>query len=363
MESLYEHFGYSTNVTSILPGKDRHQKTIKTDKEEKTCDRYPDAPLYGVELEVACNHSVKDIIDAQDKKPFFICKKDTSITGNGFGRYEFVTRPMDFRSQRIRWGRFFSKFLEEGGGYRGFDTTVDTNNGMHIHIGREAFTPEHIQRFAWFIVDPVNYPFILAMSERGVSLGGYAETPSFGRLSRRDAFREVMKHCSRRGAIYVTGSKPTYEVRLFKGIVSYPSLVKNLEFVDSLFHFTMHSSYSNTTVDAYITWLGTQPANKYKMLRKFISRINKKVFLDIKLHLRLFHIKTVDEAITFSKKRGVVITDDMLKFLNKKIRASSGGRSFPLSLEKGKLIRNPKLFSKLIDQEEDSLKHFIDKAA
>lgn len=265
-ERLYTTFSYSTNVMNILG-----EKFISEPKEFKP-------PFYGVELEMSTDYSQRDLIDATEE-PFFILKSDSSISGNKSRVYELVTLPMSIVAHKKRFAHFFSNL-----DYDTFDRSITTTNGMHVHISRAAFndtkgkdTESHLRKFSYFFINPSNYQFLLAVSERTEdSLQRFSPIPrpSTHDIANHKALFKQSTGCWGRGAINVTSGKPTVEVRLFKGIVSYATIVKNLEFTDSVFFFTQQATRSTLTLHHYLNWLKLQPANKYKTLREFYRRIN-----------------------------------------------------------------------------------------
>src|SRR5688572_21763506 len=285
---LHRIMGYSARATSeIAPQIVSTRRRKGSDKEVPTTGG---ELLYGIELELATNHHVRKIIDSQ-QFPFFIAKQDSSISGHGDYYMECVTVPMDYRGQRKAWGKFFAEFWEDEktlpsgikqhGGYQGFDLTTNTSNGMHIHMTKAAFTPAHLKRFTWMICKPEHASFITYLSERGTDLGVYATLPSFGSHynTNKKRYDHLMQLLPSRGAVSVnTSSGRTIEVRLFKGIVSYASLLKNLEFCDALYYFTLEMPYSKLTMKDFKLWLqgkmkDSKPQRAYKALNLFISKM------------------------------------------------------------------------------------------
>jgi hypothetical protein len=255
--SLSRVLSYSTNVLDHLP------YTITGPKE-------PKAPLYGVELEACGDYSAGDLIAAQ-KDLFFIMKQDGSIHGSKPNCYEMVTVPATMKAHKRLWAEFFEKI-----DYTKFDTSKDTGNGMHVHIDRKSFTKNHLNRFTWFITNPGNDDFMLAISERPTKANyqEWARTPNhFGHTTKITASRYASStNGSLRGAVHCKGTK-TVEVRIFKGIVSYATIVKNLEFVDSVFDYTSTTMLCQLSLANYLSWLKKTPKNKYQMLKTFIGEI------------------------------------------------------------------------------------------
>lgn len=285
--SLYKVFVYSANAHDLLGS-----KFVKHTKELT-------APFYGVELELKTDYTPQEMIDAYSGDPFFILKNDGSITGTKRYAYELVTQPMTITAHKLQWAETFANW-----DYDKFDRSNNTSNGMHIHIDRKVFDdnsktsknpkladqfkiridtpPEHLKRFCYFFLNPCNYNFIVAVSERNnvantFSPGGFAVIPTH-RITACTNKRELYNNAydywrSERGTVNVGTNKPTVEIRMFKGLVSFPTIVKNLEFTDSMVAFTRVTHRNNLTLKAYSNWLNTLPPNKYKTLREFYKRI------------------------------------------------------------------------------------------
>lgn len=248
---------YSANVLDFLP------YTIKGPKE-------PKAILYGVELEACGDYTVPELIDAQ-KDLFFIAKQDGSIHGDKPNAYELVTVPASLKAHKRLWAEFFEKV-----DYTAFDTSRDTGNGMHVHIDRKSFTQRHLNRFTWFITNPANTDFMLAVSERPTkkNFEEWARLPNhFVHSSKIQASKGAnVTNSGIRGAVHFKRDK-TVEVRMFKGIVSYATVVKNLEFVDSVYHYTQQTMLCQLGLKHYLAWLQNTPKNKYQMLKTFLAEI------------------------------------------------------------------------------------------
>lgn len=338
--SLYRMFQYSTNVLSILP-------YPKTEPKER------DPVLVGVELELNTDYDVKPLIDAC-AEPFFIAKPDSTISGCKRNCMELVTVPSSFKYLKRAYAQWFDKL-----DYEQFDTSVSTNNGMHVHIGREHFEDQHHMRnFCWFFNNPANLDFIYKMSERGnmTSFQQWSPTLRFGGLSRASAFRKVYDLLSSgglRGATNFKGGRSgaTVEVRIFRGIVSYASICKNLEFVEAVFHFTKSlSSYRQLSLSAFVDWLKAQPRNKYIMLRKFLDALPMdKILLKADLDDWLFLETNPDRMLARLRKAPFPLTKAHLAVLNKGRKNpflfDSDGQLILKRLDQGKLAAYDKSFA------------------
>jgi hypothetical protein len=300
---LEQILNYSANVLEYLP------YTIKGPKE-------PASTLYGVELEACSDYSPKEIIAAQ-KDLFFILKQDSSITGSKIERYEMVTVPASLRAHKRLWAEFFEKV-----DYRQFDTTKETGNGMHVHIDRKAFSKAHLNRFTWFIINPANKDFLFTVSERPTkrNLDEWANTPNTSAYSKKvkAAICAVTLNGRMRGAVHFKANK-TVEVRIFKGIVSYATVVKNLEFVDSVVEFTRVTNLSQVTLKNYFSWLSTQPSNKYTVLRTFFTEAKAEQHLPL-AELTEYVWNVDDEEVVTEKlnRAPFKVTPEHITSLNKK---------------------------------------------
>lgn len=296
---------YSANVFDYLP------YTIKGPKE-------PAAVLYGVELEANGDYTPKELITAQ-KDLFFIMKQDGSVWGSKSQNYELVTVPASLKAHKRLWAEFFEKV-----DYQMFDTSKDTGNGMHVHIDRKAFKTGHLNRFTWFITNPANEDFILAISERPNkrNLEEWARMPEHSRLPTKlkAAQQASLTNLGIRGAVHYKRDK-TVEVRLFKGIVSYATVVKNLEFVDSVFHYTQQTALSQLSLKHYLAWLQRTPKNKYQMLKAFLSEVKLPDLVASSEVVELIWTEKAEHTVAEKlNKAPFKLTNAHITYLNKKRR-------------------------------------------
>ena len=336
---LFNRLSYSTNIMSLM-----ENTFIKLNHEQNPI-------FYGVELEVSTSYNVRELIEAQHKL-FFACKEDSSISGSHPNRAELVTVPMSFKAQKLYWAKFFSKL-----DYDKFDTSRKTTNGMHVHIGHKHFADKgHVARLSWFINNPSNYQFLFAISERETSsLQNYAAIPQIegSRLTKVGAIKETVFLSGRhRGALNVGSDKGTIEVRLFKGIVSYACVVKNLEFVDALMAFTQEAtSQLQMTVNTFVKWLDRTDVNRYPVLKKFIKSISNidDILKIAPIHDSIINIQDPQKVCDLVNKKGLQKDNVIISWLNKKV----GKRTYILDKATGKLITERPLGSKIASMDRD----------
>jgi hypothetical protein len=297
---------YSSNVLDFLPF------TIRSPKEEK-------APLYGIELEASTDYSPGEAITHQ-KDLFFICKSDGTITGRGYYKYEMVTVPATFKSHKRLWADWFSKL-----DYNKFDTSKNTGNGMHVHVDRKAFyNKEHLDKFTWFFINPANYDFHFEVSERPNKrdFERWSPTPCLevrGASTKLKTLKSAVAcNGGLRGIVHFK-KDISVEVRMFKGVVSYATIVKNLEFVDSVFHFTGEHRSLQISLKTYLNWLNSLPKNKYTMLRKFLSELStlQTILTSNEIKEYLYLHTSVESTVNKLNKAPFRITNKHLAILNK----------------------------------------------
>lgn len=245
------------------------------------CYREPDEPaltttLFGVELELSTDYDVMDVVSAFGT-PFAICKSDASVNGSKTHSYEVVTVPASLRIQRAMWTKFFRTIDESK-----FDTSTKTNNGMHVHVGRDAFrrsngdtNNNHLIRFSYFFNNPANRWFIVAMSERTAdNISGYCNFVNLlDYKTKGKTIANVVKNGNRGKMFAVNHSKAhTIEVRIFKGIVSYSSVIKNLELVDAVLNYTADCSLQECNAMGLAKWISSLPKSRYRALRVYLER-------------------------------------------------------------------------------------------
>jgi hypothetical protein len=307
--TLYTIMNYTTNVLNVLPYPN------KTPKEK-------DPILVGVELEVATDYSMRDLIDAA-KEPFFIGKSDASITGSKHNKVELVTAPSSFKYLKRAYAQWLNNL-----DYTKFDTTTTTNNGMHVHVGREHFEDNtHIRNFCWFFNNPANSDFLIYISERGnyEAMMRYSPFYQFPQgCTRTKAFRQVYHFLGSgfRGITNFKGgweSAKTVEVRMFRGVVSYASIVKNLEFVEAIFNFTKGlTSYRQLSLSGFLSWLKETPSNKYILLKKFIDMGNMdKMTAAADVKDILFNETNEEKIVNLLKHSTLKLTNEHISVLNR----------------------------------------------
>lgn len=365
---LSEVFGHDLKVTRFFP------KPILCKNENNN------TPTFGVELELTTDLSVDKLIDSQ-KELFFVCKQDSSIRGSMPHAYELVTAPMSMKAQRKYWGEWFANT-----DLSHFDTSKKTNNGMHIHIGRNAFdknwnaarkeyTPKivhvkaensplrgktrtispHLRKMVYFITHPANSEFMLFLSERDAdSLQRWAPIPNYASQNKKQLLSKCLEAAGNlRGAINLT-NRETVEIRLFRGVVSHATLEKNLDIVESFIGFTKDTSYKKLSIKDYLEWLENQPKNKFYALRLFLKDSDIESMTKAnEIYTLIFAEKSPHKMLDILKKSNIKIEEQELKLINNQLPQQS------FLLKNGELILNPDVFSKLSKYDEIFTKRYL----
>lgn len=319
-EPLYQVLNYSTNPCSILDW------PIVEPGEHKPM-------LYGVELECTFDYPLKEVIDAAHT-PFFIAKQDSSISGSKRQAAELVTVPMSLKALKRHYAHWFQNL-----DYTRFDVTKDTTNGMHVHMDRQGFDgKKHIQNLAWFYLNPANRDFLIYVSERGSleAMNRYSPIAQFpNNMSKIKAYKRVVEVASAHRGIVNFGKQTTVEIRMFRGIVSFAELCKNLEFVDAVFQFTRgEKSLGQLSAAHFIAWLRKTPVNRYTMLKKFIDRCKNldSLMLACEVYDEVFNITDPEKIKELLNKSKLQLTNAHVTILNRGKK-----RTFVLNKETGLL--------------------------
>jgi hypothetical protein len=254
-----------TEVTFDLPDywKDEHNYSYQMDPDTfnffRTTDRDKgDTLMFGLELEVStkiCNEELQYIVTEVEPKqePFFITKDDSSITRSMDYGYEIVTVPCTPRYLKQEFKILFDK-IEKLVNDKGksiedyFDTAIDLNNGIHIHVGKDAFEYEqggglHARKFlaAWNQWDSSTKALLQEMSRRKSDYSHHQYTPIdngyLGKTLARRLHKRLAPHSEGRSVCHGRKSQ-TYEVRLFQGIFDITHVLSCIEAVEAMYYFT-----------------------------------------------------------------------------------------------------------------------------
>ena len=304
-DPLYSILQYTTNPCTLIDW------PLKEPGEHKPM-------LYGVELECVFDYQIREIIDAQ-YTPFFIAKSDSTISGSKRYAAELVTIPMSLKAHKRHWAHWFKKI-----DYGRFDTSKNTTNGFHVHMDRAGFEGDkHIRNLCFFYLNPANRDFLIHISERGSydQMSRYSPIPSFlPGYSKIKAFKSA-RRCAEGARGIINLQKPaTIEIRMFRGIVSFGELVKNLEFVDAAFQFCRgEKSVNSLSVKHFMEWLRKTESNRYTVLKKFMDQCKNfdELMTSCEIYNHVFNLTDPLKIIEVVNKSGLQLTNAHVTVLNK----------------------------------------------
>ena len=228
-----------------------------------------DSVYMGIELEVEMKEGLQQysaIVANRFQEAagsFVYLKKDSSISKEGF---EIVTHPANlsfWKENSIFWNaiRKLTRTCEAW--------SVD-NCGMHVHISRSAFNhDDHMAKFLLFINS--NRLLSAFVAERyNAKQAPFMEMNFETAKNIATLNTKINRHC----AVNVQGNIPTVEVRIFKGNLKKQRMLKNIEFVHSVFSFT--KTETALEVEPYIEHVVTNKA-LYPNLCAYISKYKSKL--------------------------------------------------------------------------------------
>lgn len=221
----------------------------------------------GMELEFGCKDTfaMVDLIDKYFSGRENICymKRDASVDG-----IELVFQPYTFNSFKEMTSKQLYPLLRKliQNGCKGHN-----EGGIHIHTSLDAWEGNQLLNlYTFFYQNTGNHKFIVAISQRKEEkLDEWASLEGIDVDDVRDAIvdkegDEIID--DRYRALNMT--RHTLEFRIFNSSLKYTRILKNAEFVKSMYEFT--KTDEPMTVKAYKKWLFANPEG-YKELIEFIN--------------------------------------------------------------------------------------------
>ena len=223
----------------------------------------------GVEIEINKFEPIaEEFLDgmSRESREFIYLKEDGSIGPDGA---ELVTMPATidafkkiFPFDELDWARSM--------GARSFHYS---NCGFHIHVARSAFTSTHMWKFVKFqLANPALCQRVAQRDESSYASWYYEE-------SERRSLPDYVKGKKSNGRRYLAinfQNRATVELRYFKGNILRSAIMKNLEFVQSIYDYTKPLSAAHVmcgalTEEAYNDWLFSENGDNYPNLVHFLK--------------------------------------------------------------------------------------------
>lgn len=202
--------------------------------------------MMGVELEVSTSEPPREFT-WNTPFPAIYAKPDSSISSPGFGGqgFELVTVPADMAHQKAIWANVFRNT-------KGCDVyrDADTTNGLHIHLDQESSfeDDEHLKKFCAFFLSskPKQKAWLMTVAQRTQhSFDSYCHTARRNERLNTMSIADMREIFSRRsgGHYAVCFSRyNTVELRVFRGVYSYASMLSAFEFLEAIVQWTKDST-------------------------------------------------------------------------------------------------------------------------
>ncbi len=225
----------------------------------------------GIELEVEkMSPHAGDFLEAAGEKsydPYFVyLKSDGSLSSTGV---EIVTMPATLEAFKELWPQHAMDNVR-GYGARSYHYH---SCGFHIHVSRTAFTPSHMWKFARFQMRNASLCQRVGQRENSSYAEWYAINDSLQNLP------EIVKGKDSNRSRYIAINfqrNDTVEMRYFKGNILEAAIMKNVEFIDSIYEYTKQLtagdiiSRNGLARHKYLRWLVETGASRYPYLLEFL---------------------------------------------------------------------------------------------
>mgnify|MGYP001569000882 CR=1 FL=1 len=239
-----EVHSYTANPI-VVCGKDNSYKDISNNK-----SKYNPVLYLGVELEVEAKANInfntavgrtEDLLHN-----FAIMKHDGSLSDRGF---EICSVPATLEYHKQKWDNFLDVAPKYLYSYKG------GRCGLHVHMSADAISPLTLAKMLLFINADDHNIFLSDLSSREVnSRSSYCMTDN-----RKDKISKILslypENDNRYSALNIKTSKPTIEMRIFRGNLKKNSFFRSLEFCVALRNFCMDTSCTNTELSSLFKWI------------------------------------------------------------------------------------------------------------
>lgn len=135
--------------------------------------------------------------------------------------------------------------------------------GLHIHMSKECFSNYTLGMFLTFINSSHNQDFITEMSGRGPNSYCARKPTKVSKAGMsRDHYADSVGHTHDKYVATNLRNPHTLEIRMFKGTLNYPSIMKAFEFLHSLHKYvTFNSAHNRLDFEQYLAWFEDKKSN------------------------------------------------------------------------------------------------------
>jgi hypothetical protein len=256
----FNMFPHDADVLNYFPG----FKHLRDEEVTRGSPEYTKNTLFmGLELEVEMRKDAQ-LNKHQGARTALVAMKGDAITvhdGSLENGFEIVSIPATINYHSSMWKEFLRSPVRNH-----LVSYKKKTCGIHVHMSKEAFSPLALGKFMTFINHPKNAEFINAVAQRGSNKYNVREETKVSRGKNRKTFTTKDGHPYRDHYAAVNLLSPhTVEVRIFKGTLHYPSVMKNLQFCHAL-----HGWVSSLTG-------GVNDVGDYNKFCEYIS-LNRKIY-------------------------------------------------------------------------------------
>lgn len=247
--------------------------------------------FYGIELEVGSKSymGLKSMFIDNLDEDFFDIHTDCSITdGDVADEAEIVSHPATYKYLKDH-PELWNKVLSYR--YKNVISYKTGSCGIHIHLSRNYFTEEHLERFLRMIYLQPSFTYLISQRQSH-ALRQWANIydEHNERYSKHALKEKIHDLCHKRyEAVNLTNSK-TIELRIFRGTLNPTAFWKNIEYVQALVEFTKNTK-NKLTLLKFLNYVADNK-DEYCNLQKWI----------VKRRATLVHAK---EPRTFKKVKRI----------------------------------------------------------
>lgn len=261
---------------------DNNPKILKLDKENIRHDTL----LVGFEIEMeqdfegeilpeqALGEKLSKFLPEEFSLGYF--KHDGSLTSG----IELASNPMTvswYLDHRKDLNTFLDSMVNEGMRCDQIDDTGEKNCGLHIHLSKAAFTSVHLYKFVRFFYKMHMRRFVQDVAERNANHFAKFLNTDFANGVHMAKYKQNLSR-DRYSVINMVGGhwheergepSKTVEFRLFQGTLDKQKFHKNIQFLLSVYDFTLHNSLTHISMKNYFKFL-RENENKFRNLINFI---------------------------------------------------------------------------------------------
>jgi len=231
--------------------------------------------FYGIELEVGSQGymGLKGMFRNNLDEDFFDIHSDCSITENGVeDEAEIVSHPATYKYLKEH-PELWNDVLRYR--HRGVISYRTGTCGIHIHLSRNYFTTEHLERFLQMIYCQSSFTYLISQRNSG-ALSQWArlyDRHNDNKRYTKRAIKEKMlkdRYSHERYEAVNLSNTHTIELRLFRGTLNQTAFWKNIEYVQALVEFTKDAN-NKLTLSKFLNYIA-ENKDDYCNLQKWIVK-------------------------------------------------------------------------------------------